>query len=68
MLDVNDMNSFGDVVVTASDTVILVILLYHLQRVNSNIWMKVGKERRGNRRYTNASATAAEIGTEYCAA
>lgn len=67
MLDVNSMSSFGDIVVRASDTVILVILLYHLQRVNSNIWMEVGKERRGNRRYTNVSATVAEIGIEFCA-
>lgn len=68
MLDVDDVLPGGDIVVRASDTDILVILLHHSPRVNSNLWMEVGTAGLGNRRYVNVSAIATEIGPEYCSA
>ena len=62
-----DMHS-GDIVVRAADTDILVILLHHLHRVTSNVWMDVGTSERGNRRYVNVSAIASRIGPECCSA
>ena len=62
-----DMHS-GDIVVRAADTDILVILLHHLHRVTSNVWMDVGTSGHGNRRYVNISAIASRIGPECCSA
>lgn len=54
----------GDIVVRATDTDILVILLHHLHRVTSDVWMDVGTTGRGNRRYVSISAIASGIGPE----
>jgi len=63
-----DKSTPGDIVIRASDTDILVLLLYHLHRITSTVWMEVGTTGRGNRRYINVTKIAAEIGPAICAA
>lgn len=58
----------GDIVVRASDTDIAVILLHHCHRIRTNLWMDVGTDGRGNRRFINLTAVANEIGPGLCAA
>ena len=58
----------GDIVVRATDTDILVILLHHLHKVTSKILMDVGTSGRGNRRFVNVSTIASRIGPECCSA
>ena len=56
-----------DIVIRGSGTDILVLLLYHLLRVQSNVWMEVGTRGRGNRRFINVSKIGAAIGPSMCA-
>ena len=58
----------GDIVVRASDTDILVILLHHVHRFTCTIWMEVGTSGKDNRRYVNVTNVAAQIGPDVCAA
>jgi len=62
------MPTGGDIVVRATDTDVLVMLLHHLHRVGANVWMEVGTSGRGNRRYVNVSAIACKLGPECRAA
>jgi len=68
MLDANSSLRNGDIVVRATDTDILVILLHHCHKVSMNVWMDVGTSGRGNRRYVNISAIATQIGYQLCKA
>ena len=58
----------GDVVVQASDTDILVILLYQVSKFKSNLWMEVGTTGKDNRRYLNITKIADAIGPGVCGA
>lgn len=60
----------GDIVIRASDTDILVLLLHHVHRVPSTVtvWMEVGTKGKGNQRYVNVTKIAAAIGNSMCAA
>ena len=63
-----DQMTPGDIMIRGSDTDILVLLLHHLHRVKSNVWMEVGTRSRGSVRYINVSKIAAAIGPSMCAA
>ena len=52
----------SEIVVTASDPDVAVILLHHCHRMKSNMWMEVGNKGKGDRRFLNISAIAAEVG------
>ena len=56
-----------DIVIRGSDTDILALLLCHLHRVNSNVWMEVGTRGRGTRRFINVSKIGAATGPSMCA-
>ena len=58
----------GDVVVRASDTDILVILLYQTARLTSNLWMEVGTTGKDNRRYLSITKIADAICPGVCGA
>ena len=59
----------GDIVIRASDTNILIILLHHLHRMTSTIiWIDVGTTSKGNRRYVNVTSIGTQIGADYCRA
>lgn len=58
----------GDIVIRASDTDILVLLLHHVHRVSSTVWMEVGTRGQGTLRYVNVTKIAAAIGSGMCAA
>ena len=53
-------------VVRATDTDILVILLHHIEKIPATVWMDVGTS--SNRRYVNLTAIAEEIGQKVCMA
>lgn len=63
-----DRSTAGDIVVRASDTDILVLLLHHVHRVSSTVWMEVGTRGQGNLRYINVTKIANSIGPAMCAA
>ena len=63
-----DKSTPGDIVVRASDTDILVLLLHHVHRVSSTVWMEVGTRGQGDLRYVNITKIAAAIGQTMCAA
>lgn len=63
-----DKTTPSDIVIRGSDTDILVLLLHHLQRVTSTVWMDVGTRNMGNRRYINVTKIAAAIGPSMCGA
>lgn len=63
-----DKNTPGDIVVRASDTDILVLLLHHIHRITVTVWMEVGTKGQGNLRYVNVTKIAAAIGKSMCAA
>lgn len=63
-----DKSTTGDIVIRATDTDILVLILHHLHRVSSTVWMEAGTSGQGNLRYVNVTKIAAEIGPEMCAA
>ena len=44
----SDKSTPGDIVIRASDTDILVLLLYHVHRVSSTVWMEVGTRGQGD--------------------
>ena len=58
----------GDIIIRASDTDILVILLHHVHRVTATVWMEVRTSGQRNRRYINVTKIAATIGPALCAA
>jgi len=51
-----------DIVIRASDTNILVLLLHNVHRGSSTAWMETGTRGQGNVRYLNFNKIAAEIG------
>ena len=63
-----DKSTPGDIVIRASDTDILVLLLHHQHRVSSTVWMEVGNRGQGNLRYVNVTKIADSIGHEMCTA
>jgi len=50
-----------NVVIRASDTDILVILLHHVHETTLGVWMEVGTSGRGDRRYVNVSQIAEDV-------
>ena len=58
----------GDLIVRASDTDVLVIMLYHCPKVISNLWMDVGHSSSNTRRYINVTKLHKEIGVKVSAA
>lgn len=67
MIQVN-VTAPGDIVFRASDNDILVLLLHHLHRVTSTVWMEVGTSSTGNRRYINVTKIAAATDPAVCVA
>ena len=63
-----DKSTPGDIVIRSSDTDILVLLLHHIHRVSSTVWMHVGAKGQCNLRSVNINKVAAAIGQTMCAA
>ena len=57
-----------DIVVRASDTDIVVILLSHIHNFQSNIWLECGTEARRNHRLISLSEIARSMGPNLCKA
>ena len=55
-------------VVRCSDTDILVILIHHIHRMKTNVWIETGTAGRGDRRYVDVTAIADSMGPKMCAA
>ena len=68
----SDKEATGDIVVRASDTDIglLVLLVHHVHRVSSMVWMEIGSKGMRNLRYRylNARKIAERLGPDICAA
>ena len=66
----SDKEATGDIVVRASDTDIglLVLLVHHVHRVSSMVWMEIGSKGMRNLRYLNARKIAERLGPDICAA
>lgn len=63
-----DKSKPGDIVVRASDTATLVLLLHHVHQVSSTVRMEVGTRGHGDLRYLKVTMIAAAIGQAVCAA
>ena len=61
-------NARGDIVIRASDTDIVVILLYHCHKYECNLWMDVGTAAKNNRRYISLTEICSMLGSSLCAA
>lgn len=57
-----------NIVIRATDTDIIVILLYHAKRVNVNLWMDVGLDSLNTRRFIHITALADHLGPVLCKA
>lgn len=66
LIDASRSFEKGDLVVRATDTDILVIILHHSDQISLTVWMDIGTS--VNRRYVNLSAIAGEIGRKLCMA
>ena len=63
-----DKSTPGDIIIRASDTDILVMLLPHVHLVSSTVWVQVGTRGDGGLCYVNMTKNAAAIGQAMCAA
>ncbi|KAG1693768.1 Peripheral-type benzodiazepine receptor-associated protein 1 [Nymphon striatum] len=57
-----------NVVVRATDTDIMVILLYHARQLNANVWMDLGHSADNTRKYAHINTLANHIGPVLCKA
>jgi len=57
-----------NVVVRATDTDIMVILLYHSRQLKANVWMDLGHSSDNTRRYVHITALANHLGPVVCKA
>ena len=57
-----------NVVVHATDTDIMVILLYHARQLKANVWMDLGHSSDNTRRYVHITALANHLGPVVCKA